>query len=334
MSGPAALGEARELGAQDLARRGDDRRAVLPLHVGQAQRGAVEPRRATQRVEVGLHDEVAVAALPARHRVAVDRVHLDVDREQVVAALGAVVGHRLQEPRRRQALALQAPLHVGQGQQHGVDVACGDLCLQLVGCHGRGPYLAAERPWRIWSLATPMPELAAIIARLEPELGALEGDPQPLDGGITNRNYRVRMGGDDLVLRLCDHGAEVLGIDRTHRGDRLAARRGRAHRARRWSPSSATCPRSSRAGCRAAASPPSRCARPASWRRSPRCCARLHATPPLPTAFAVFRLVEDQRGLATRGARQLRGHPRPVAPHRGGAHRPRARARLRATTTC
>jgi thiamine kinase-like enzyme len=65
-----------------------------------------------------------------------------------------------------------------------------------------------------------MPELAAILARLEPELGPLEGDPQPLEGGITNRNFRLRMGGED------------------------------------------------------------------------------HATPPLPTSFAVFRLVEDQRGLA------------------------------------
>src|SRR6476620_9236340 len=77
-------------------------------------------------------------------------------------------------------------------------------------------------------VATPMPELAAIIDRLEPELGSLEGDPQPLDGGITNRNYRVRMGGEDLVLRLCDHGAEVLGIDRTT--EEIASRRAAAER--------------------------------------------------------------------------------------------------------
>ena len=71
-----------------------------------------------------------------------------------------------------------------------------------------------------------MPELAAIIARLEPELGRLEGEPQPLEGGITNRNYRLRMGGEDLVLRLCDRGAEVLGIDRST--EEIASRRAAA----------------------------------------------------------------------------------------------------------
>jgi Ser/Thr protein kinase RdoA (MazF antagonist) len=71
-----------------------------------------------------------------------------------------------------------------------------------------------------------MPELDAIISRLEPDLGPLDGDPQPLDGGITNRNYRVRLGGEDLVLRVCDHGAEVLGIDRTT--EEIAARRAAA----------------------------------------------------------------------------------------------------------
>src|SRR3954452_24698337 len=75
---------------------------------------------------------------------------------------------------------------------------------------------------------TPMPELAAIIARLEPELGPLEGEPQPLEGGITNRNYRLRLGGEDLVLRICDHGAEVLGIDRTT--EEIASRRAAAER--------------------------------------------------------------------------------------------------------
>ena len=62
--------------------------------------------------------------------------------------------------------------------------------------------------------------------RLEPELGLLEGEPSPLEGGITNRNYRVRMGGEDLVLRLCDRGAEVLGIDRST--EEIASRRAAA----------------------------------------------------------------------------------------------------------
>ena len=41
-------------------------------------------------VGVGQQHHVAVPLLPARHRVAVDGVHVDVDRQQVVAGLRAV----------------------------------------------------------------------------------------------------------------------------------------------------------------------------------------------------------------------------------------------------
>ena len=70
-------------------------------------------------VEDELH--VAVALLPRRDRVAVDGVHVDVDGEQVVAALGAVAEHVVDEVARVQALALQPPLHVGERDDHGVD---------------------------------------------------------------------------------------------------------------------------------------------------------------------------------------------------------------------
>ena len=40
-------------------------------------------------------------------------------------------------------------------------------------------------------------ELRGIVARLEPELGAAEGEPEPLEGGITNRNFRIRLNKTD-----------------------------------------------------------------------------------------------------------------------------------------
>ena len=142
-----------------------------------------------------------------------------------------------------------------------------------------------------------MPELADIIARLEPELGALEGDPHPLDGGITNRNYKLRLGGEDLVLRLCDHGAEVLGIDRST--EEIASRRAAAEGiappvvafladvpalVTRWLPGGDVALEEMRT--------PGVLAQVAGMLR------RLHATPALPTPFAIFRLVEEQRALA------------------------------------
>jgi thiamine kinase-like enzyme len=56
--------------------------------------------------------------------------------------------------------------------------------------------------------------LEEIVQRLEPTLGPLTGEPEPLTGGITNHNYRVTLGGRQHVIRV--HGADtaLLGIDR------------------------------------------------------------------------------------------------------------------------
>jgi thiamine kinase-like enzyme len=53
-----------------------------------------------------------------------------------------------------------------------------------------------------------------IVARLQGQLGPASGPPVPLDGGITNRNYRVRFGGRDYVVRLPGKDTSLLGISR------------------------------------------------------------------------------------------------------------------------
>ena len=81
----------------------------------------------------GCELEVAVAALPARHRVAGHRVHLHVEREQVVAALDPVAGvDSSRKNSASSALAHQAALHVGEGADDGVDRAGLDVGPQLV----------------------------------------------------------------------------------------------------------------------------------------------------------------------------------------------------------
>ncbi len=65
-----------------------------------------------------------------------------------------------------------------------------------------------------------MEELDDILRRLEPSLGPLSGKPQPLDGGITNRNFRATLGGVDYVIRQPGKDTELLGIDRE--AERLA----------------------------------------------------------------------------------------------------------------
>ncbi|MGH2892166.1 MAG: phosphotransferase [Solirubrobacteraceae bacterium] len=71
-----------------------------------------------------------------------------------------------------------------------------------------------------------MADLIKIVDRLAARLGPAAGEPEPLDGGITNRNYRVRFGERDCVLRLPGRDTELLGIDRS--AERVATERAAA----------------------------------------------------------------------------------------------------------
>jgi thiamine kinase-like enzyme len=66
-------------------------------------------------------------------------------------------------------------------------------------------------------------ELRQIVQKLTPELGEAEGEPKPLEGGITNRNYSVTLGGKAYVVRMPGKDTDLLGIDRE--GERQANER-------------------------------------------------------------------------------------------------------------
>ncbi|HWT89946.1 MAG TPA: choline kinase family protein [Solirubrobacterales bacterium] len=73
-----------------------------------------------------------------------------------------------------------------------------------------------------------MATLSDTLGPISARLGELERDPVPLEGGITNRNYRVRFAGEDLVVRLPGKDTELLEIDRAAEkaAGELAARAG------------------------------------------------------------------------------------------------------------
>ena len=57
-------------------------------------------------------------------------------------------------------------------------------------------------------------ELGRIVQTLTPKLGEPDGEPKPLEGGITNRNYLVTLGGNRYVIRVPGKDTSLLGIDR------------------------------------------------------------------------------------------------------------------------
>ena len=118
----AALGEAGDLPLEDAARAVRQVLVVVVLHIAQHQGGALQPGHQAHGGEVGLEHEVAVAALPAGGGVAGHRLHVDVVGQQVVAAVGFLVG-AVEEELDLEAFADQAALHVDHAGQDGVDAA-------------------------------------------------------------------------------------------------------------------------------------------------------------------------------------------------------------------
>jgi thiamine kinase-like enzyme len=62
---------------------------------------------------------------------------------------------------------------------------------------------------------------AELVERLAAILGEPSGEAEEMSLGITNRNYRLRLGGTDYVMRVTSPESALLGIDR--RAERAAA---------------------------------------------------------------------------------------------------------------
>ncbi len=70
---------------------------------------------------------------------------------------------------------------------------------------------------------TAKPPAPSLPAALRDLLGEPESAPEPLGGGITNHNLRVRFGGRDVVVRLAGKDTGLLGIDRACEREATAA---------------------------------------------------------------------------------------------------------------
>ena len=151
---------------------------------------------------------------------------------------------------------------------------------------------------------------APILRRLEPDLGALEGEPVVLSGGITNRNLRARLGGRDVVLRICAKDAEALSVDRETEvaATRAAHAAGVGPEVLAWLPGEPC--------CLVTAFVPGRTLTAEEVREPPVLAGlgamlrRIHAGPPLATAFPTFTLAAEYAATA-----RARGGEVPAADH-------------------
>ena len=254
-----ALGEPVELAAQDLPRRRRHRPAVLPLDVADDERRLLEPRDAPERRHVGVEDEVAVAGLPRGHLEPLHRHHVDVDGEQVVAALRAVRRDLVAEEGRVEALALEPSLHVGHDEQDGVDLAAlnvarssseaGQRHAPFIYCWRDGPQAAGDRDQRLRRArrlrAVEGHALRARARGVHPVGAAAGGVPvliPPTE--VAPRSSRRRRDGLHRRLR-----HRTLRLRRRSRTRSRAGSRPTATR-----PSSSSCARRSTGGCRCSAS--------------------------------------------------------------------------------
>ncbi len=131
-------GESRDLLAQHRARAMCDRLVMVMVDdIAQNQRGCRQPRYPPQRRKVGLHDEIAVALLPVGCGISRHRLHIDVVGEQIIAAVGFLVG-AFEEILGLEALTDERALHVGEADHDRVDLAGGHGLLQLFQCQHAG----------------------------------------------------------------------------------------------------------------------------------------------------------------------------------------------------
>ena len=204
------------------ARRGTDRRAAATVP-GQGQPRArarpaggvdrrIVPGRQLRRQRHALRDRPG----PTRDRTAHRSAHRDGHGGGAIARQRSSDRHAgdrpsRQVPRRRRAGDGCAPAPAGAPRRPA----------RADGAHGHAPGRTGGRRavrrigCQAMSGSRPIDETPVVdIVRRVP--GWHDADPliTPLDGGITNRNYRIEIDGAAFVVRLPGERTELLGIDR------------------------------------------------------------------------------------------------------------------------
>jgi thiamine kinase-like enzyme len=141
------------------------------------------------------------------------------------------------------------------------------------------------------------PGLAAVIGAV-PEWAGLEPTVTPITIGITNRNFRVDIGGKSFVVRLSGKDTDLLGIDRAAENEAAAAaaKSGVAPEVFAYLPEHSALITRFVLGDHI---PEEDLQREDVLGPVIRSVKGIHACPPIRSSFPVFRIVEDYRRLAS-----------------------------------
>jgi thiamine kinase-like enzyme len=140
------------------------------------------------------------------------------------------------------------------------------------------------------------PSLAAVIAAI-PDWDGAQPDVTPITIGITNRNFKVDIGGESFVVRLSGKDTDLLGIDRAAENDAAsaAAAAGVAPEVYAYLPEhGALITRFVQGGH----VPEEDLRREDVLGSVIRSVKAIHAGPTIHSSFPVFRIVEDYRAIA------------------------------------
>jgi thiamine kinase-like enzyme len=142
------------------------------------------------------------------------------------------------------------------------------------------------------------PEVEAICRRV-PGWEDRDLATEPLEGGITNRNYLVTVDGERFVLRIPGADTDLLGIDRAneHRAATVAAEAGVGPEVVAFLPDAGNVFVSR--FVEGAHIPEEDLRREDVLGAVVRSVRALHGCPPIPSAFPVFRIVEDYARIAS-----------------------------------
>ncbi len=143
------------------------------------------------------------------------------------------------------------------------------------------------------------PGLEAVIRAVPAWSGLGEPEVTPLTQGITNRNFRVDIGGESFVVRLSGKDTELLGIDRTVEWEaaRAAAAAGAAPEVFAFLPELRCLITKYVEG---SPIPEENLQRPDVLWKVVASIKGIHGVPRIPGSFSAFRVVEDYREVAER----------------------------------